>query len=329
MPQYTISLDDSHIGQRLDSALSNALPTHSRAQIQGWIKNSHVATASGQILANASFKLKTPLEIVIDAPEPPSLDLSPDASLTLPIIYEDESLLVINKPTGLAVHPGAGHMQGTLVNALLAHTKGHLSDGSETGRPGIVHRLDKDTSGAMIVAKTNQAHYLLSKALGERTIKRHYWALVWGMPNPLHDTVDTQIGRDSRNRQKMTVLKTGGKQAITHYTTQKIFRISNDLTISLVLCALDTGRTHQIRVHMAHVGHAVLCDPAYGERLMAKYRRKLPQDLQDLLAALPGQALHARELDFDHPLSGDALSFTADPPEPFQRVLDYLDTHYA
>lgn len=328
MPQYTISLDDNHIGQRLDSALSTALPAHSRVQIQGWIKDGFVSAANGQTFSNASFKLKHAVDVIIDAPEPPSLDLTPDASLTLPILYEDDALLVINKPTGLAVHPGAGHMTGTLVNALLAHTQGHLSDGSDVGRPGIVHRLDKDTSGAMIVAKTNQAHYLLAKALEERTIKRHYWALVWGMPNPLQGTVETQIGRDTRNRQKMTVLKTGGKLAITHYTTQKIYRISNDVTISLVLCVLDTGRTHQIRVHMSHIGHAVLCDPAYGERPMSKYRRKLPQDLQDLFAALPGQALHARELDFDHPFSGDHLSFTAEPPESFRKILDYLE-HYS
>ncbi len=333
MPHYTLSLDDTTIGQRLDTLIAQRLPAHSRVQIQGWIKDGYVTTVAGRALPNASFKSKTPLEIVIDAPEPATFTLAPDASLTLPILYEDDDLLVINKPTGLAVHPGAGNWQGTLVHALLAHTGGQLSDGgqdedAQLTRPGIVHRLDKDTSGAMVVAKNNQAHFLLAKGLEERTVKRHYWALVWGMPNPLHGTIDTYIGRDARNRQKMSVQNNGGgKHAVTHYTTQQIFRLNDHVTISLVLCVLDTGRTHQIRVHMTHIGHAVLADPAYGERLMAKYRTKLPSDLQDLLKELPGQALHARELSFLHPMSGTALHFVAPPPPSLQAVIDYLERY--
>jgi 23S rRNA pseudouridine1911/1915/1917 synthase len=329
MPQYHISLDDTAIGQRLDSALSKALPDHSRVQIQGWIKDGHVSTAQGPILTSSSFKLKAPVDVIIDAPDAPSLELMPDASLTLPILFEDPHLLVINKPTGIAVHPGAGHWSGTLVHALLAHTQGTLSDGSAEGRPGIVHRLDKDTSGAMVVAKTNQAHYLLAKALQERHVKRHYWALVWGMPNPLQGTIETHIGRDTKHRQKMTVLKDGGKHAVTHYTTQKIYRINDKITLSLVQCVLDTGRTHQIRVHMTHIGHAVVGDHTYGERMMAKHLRGLPTALQILIEALPGQALHAHELLFDHPLTGQAQHFTAPAPEPLQAVLDYLQTYYS
>ena len=330
MPHYQITLDETAIGQRLDSALAQTLPLHSRVQIQGWIKDGCVTNAAThQVLKTASLKLKTALDVTIDAPEAPVLDLAPDASLTLPILFEDDHLLVINKPTGIAVHPGAGHWQGTLVHALLAHTNGVLSEGSAEGRPGIVHRLDKDTSGAMLVAKTDQAHFLLAKALQDRDVKRHYWALVWGMPNPLHGTIETQIGRDSKNRQKMGIPKDGGgKHAVTHYRTEKLYRINDKITLSRVLCVLDTGRTHQIRVHMTHIGHAVVGDHVYGERARAKHVRDLPLALQELIKALPGQALHAQELLFDHPLTHEPHHFTAPPPPEFAALLTYLETHY-
>lgn len=329
MPQYHIPLNDTQIGHRLDAALAAHLPGHSRVQIQNWIKDGHVAQDNGTILRTASLKLKVPMNIVIDAPDSPTLELVADASLTLPILYEDDALLVINKPTGVPVHPGAGHWQGTLVHALLAHTKGALSDGSEEGRPGIVHRLDKDTSGAMVVAKTNEAHFLLSKALQERTVKRVYQALVWGMPTPLRGTVDTQIGRDARHRQRMHVPPTGGKHAVTHYHVTQVFRISDEITVSLMECTLETGRTHQIRVHATHIGHPVIGDKLYGERANARYLKKLPQDLQDYINALPGQALHARQLSFDHPTTQEPHSFTADAPQTFQNLLDALQAHYS
>jgi 23S rRNA pseudouridine1911/1915/1917 synthase len=324
MPQYHLPLDDTHVGKRLDAVLAQLLPLHSRVQIQEWIKNGYVRAEGFTGKISASLKFKQPFPIFIDAPDAVAFELESDASTVLDIIYEDEHLLILNKPIGLTVHPGAGRMQGTLVNALLAHTKGNLSEGSDVSRPGIVHRLDKDTSGLMMVAKTNQAHFLLAKALQARDIKRQYQTLVWGMPNPMHGTVSTQIGRDSQNRQRMTVLATGGKTAVTHYTTQKIFQLGQGYAICQVMCQLETGRTHQIRVHLDHIGHAVLGDPTYGSRQKSRLLGKMPTPIQNLISALPGQALHAYALTLVHPLTGERLYFEVPPPAPFTNLVTAL-----
>ena len=327
MPQYQFDLDETHIGKRLDAVLSQLLPLHSRVQIQGWIKDGHVRIAGSNSAPAPSLKLKQPVTLHIDAPEPPALQVQPDASLTLDIVYEDDVMLVVNKPVGLAVHPGAGRHDGTLVNALLAHTNGQLSEGSEAGRPGIVHRLDKDTSGLMLVAKTNQAHYLLAKALQDRTIKRHYLALLWGLPNPLHGTVESFIGRDPQHRQRMAVTS-GGKHAVTHYTTKQLFRLSDESLMTLVECRLETGRTHQIRVHMNHIDCPVMADPLYGHpHKIAKRASKLTPELKRLLAAMPGQALHAYSLSLQHPLNGTELHFEAAPPAAFAALLGELQSY--
>ncbi|HEY1097071.1 MAG TPA: RluA family pseudouridine synthase [Alphaproteobacteria bacterium] len=323
MPHYHLDLNETYLGKRLDAVLAQLLPLHSRVQIQDWIKAGHLSSVPAVTLT-PSLKLKQPLTVTIDAPDIPVFEVTADASIALDILYEDDYMLIINKPTGLAVHPGAGRHDGTLVNALLAHTKGALSDGSEAGRPGIVHRLDKDTSGVMMVAKTNQAHHLLAKALQARDIKRHYQCLVWGMPNPLQGTVDTQIGRDAQNRQRMRVLAEGGKNAITHYNTQKIFRIGEGYTISQVHCQLETGRTHQIRVHMDHIGHAVLGDKSYGHKQTIQLIGKMPQHIRDLIGALPGQALHAFALRLPHPFTGEDLYFEAPPPASYNNLLEAI-----
>lgn len=328
MPQYHLELNETHIGKRLDAVIAQLLPLHSRVQIQDWIKSGHV-TSMPPVKLQSSLKLKQPVALIIDAPDEAVFEIKEDASIALDVIYEDEHMLILNKPIGLTVHPGAGRHDGTLVNALLAHTKGHLSDGSEQGRPGIVHRLDKDTSGVMMVAKTNQAHFLLAKALQERTIKRHYCALVWGLPSPLQGTVDTQIGRDPQNRLRMAVMADGGKHAVTHYTTENIYRVGEGYMISYVTCQLETGRTHQIRVHMDHIGHAVLGDPVYGTKQTMRLQGKMPQHIRDLISALPGQALHAFALTLTHPLTGEEIYCEAPPHKAFAQLHQALQDYAA
>jgi 23S rRNA pseudouridine1911/1915/1917 synthase len=326
MPQYHLQLNETHLGKRLDAVIAQLLPLHSRVQIQDWIKSGHVS-AMPPLNLQPSLKLKVPVEIFITAPDEVVFEVTSDATIALDILYEDDHMLILNKPIGLAVHPGAGRSDGTLVNALMAYTKGKLSDGSDSGRPGIVHRLDKDTSGVMMVAKTNQAHFLLAKALQEREIKRHYRALVWGMTSPLHGTVETQIGRDPQNRQRMTVLQEGGKHAITHYTTEQIYRVGEGYMLSHVTCQLETGRTHQIRVHMDHIGHAVLGDPTYGTKQTMRLQGKLPPDVRDLIMALPGQALHAFALTLKHPLTGEEIYCEAPPHKAFTELKNALEQY--
>jgi 23S rRNA pseudouridine1911/1915/1917 synthase len=314
MPQYHLQLNDDHVGKRLDAVMAQLLPLHSRVQIQNWIKDGFVRSEPALKL-QPSLKLKQVVDLYIDAPEEAVFEVTADATIALDILYEDDHMLILNKPIGLSVHPGAGRHDGTLVNALMAYTKGKLSDGSEEGRPGIVHRLDKDTSGVMMVAKTNQAHFLLAKALQDRHIKRQYRAFIWGMPSPLHGTVETQIGRDPQNRQRMKVLEHGGKHAITHYTTERIYRVGEGYILSEVICQLETGRTHQIRVHMDHIGHAVLGDPTYGTKQTMRLQGKMPPLIRDKIESLPGQALHAFSLTLNHPLTGDDIYCEAPLPE--------------
>lgn len=323
MPHYHLQLNDDHVGKRLDAVIAQLLPLHSRVQIQDWIKGGFV-TSKPALKLQPSLKLKQPVALTIDAPDEAVFHVVPDATIALDILYEDDHMIILNKPVGLSVHPGAGRHDGTLVNALMAYTKGHLSDGSEDGRPGIVHRLDKDTSGVMMVAKTNQAHFLLAKALQERHIKRHYQALVWGLPSPLHGTIETQIGRDPQNRQRMKVLDHGGKHAITHYSTERIYRVGDGYMLSELTCHLDTGRTHQIRVHLDHIGHAVLGDPIYGTKQTMRLQGKMPPPIRDLITALPGQALHATSLTLQHPLTGADIYCEAPVPQSFKALQDAL-----
>lgn len=318
MTTETITFDIQPSDQRLDALLSRLLPDVSRAQIQDWIKKGLV-TENGKPL-KASFKARQPLTIQVDRPvlrpfAPPAPEHRPEA---LNIVFEDDHLIVINKPVGLTVHPGAGQHDGTLVNLLLGHTD-QLSDVGTHERPGIVHRLDKDTSGLMVVAKTNAAHVKLAESLQTREMKRLYQALVHDIPVPRDGTIETLIGRDPKNRQRMAVLHSGGKEAITHYTTLKQFGLS----MALVECRLETGRTHQIRVHMASIGCPVVGDPLYTGR-QERNKKRITTQLRAEIDKLPGQALHAYKLVFPHPVTGDEMAFEAPLPPQFQSLLDFL-----
>lgn len=321
MTKDTIHFELDRLNTRLDIMLSNMITDTSRAQIQEWIKKGLVKNRETGEILKGSYKLKTPIQVTIERPrlipfEPPK----PEArSKDLNIIFEDEHLLVVNKPVGIAVHPGAGRHSGTLVNLLLGHTNGNLSDAEDRERPGIVHRLDKDTSGLMVVAKTNPVHAALANAIQNREMKRIYWALVYNIPQPRAETIQTQFGRDPKSRQRMAVLAENGKTAITHYETVKTF----GLDFALIECRLETGRTHQIRVHMAFIHCPVIGDPTYAGR-HERRKRAIPTKVQQAIAAMPGQALHARELLFTHPVTGEELHFTAEPPANFQELLNAL-----
>ncbi len=287
-------------GARLDVFLTAALPEISRSRIQSLIKEGQVLVNAGA--AKAGRKLEAGDEVVCRIPEPAELAALPQP-MELDIVYEDGDIIVINKPQGLVVHPAPGSRDMTLVNGLLYHCQ-DLSGINGVLRPGIVHRLDKDTSGLLVAAKNDKAHQALAEQLQERTMKRQYIALVHGMMAEPMGLVDAPIGRDPKDRQRMAVVA-GGKEAVTEY------RVLDRLAeYTSVLCSLRTGRTHQIRVHMAYLGHPVAGDPKYG-------RRKEPLDW-------PGQALHAWRLSLVHPVKGEAMEFYAPLPGYFAQRLKEL-----
>jgi 23S rRNA pseudouridine1911/1915/1917 synthase len=246
---------------------------------------------------------------------PPAVEAEAEAQdIPLSIVYEDEHLIVVDKPAGLVVHPAAGNLDGTLVNALLHHCRGQLSGIGGVARPGIVHRIDKDTSGLLIVAKTDQAHVSLAEQFKAHSIERVYAAIVSGRPTPSAGTVDTWIGRSDADRKKMAVQREGrGKHAVTHYRTVKPLRDS-----ALIECRLETGRTHQVRVHMAHVGHPLIGDPVYG-----RAKKGFKSILETM--GFKRQALHAKILGFIHPASSVALSFESPIPADMQELLSQLN----
>ncbi len=306
-------------GARLDKVLAVAWPDQSRSRIKALIEDGHLRV-NGDVARKMSAKVKQDdmFELVI----PPAEPAEPIAeNIKLDVLYEDDDLLVINKPAGMVVHPAAGNESGTLVNALLAHCGDSLSGIGGVKRPGIVHRLDKDTSGAMVVAKNDTAHRALSTLFSEdkENIDRAYLAVVWGVPRPLAGDIEGNIGRSPRNRKKMTVLRTGGKYALTHYKT---LQSRDDSLASLVECRLATGRTHQIRVHMTHIGHSLVCDPVYGRN---KNSQKCNFETQELLNAFNKQALHARTLGFIHPRTGEYISTTAPLPDDLNALIESLN----
>ncbi|WP_417825279.1 RluA family pseudouridine synthase [Thalassospira povalilytica] len=306
-------------GARLDKVLAVAWPDQSRSRIKALIEDGHLRV-NGDVARKMSAKVKQNdvFELVI----PPAEPAEPIAeNIKLDVLYEDDDLLVINKPAGMVVHPAAGNESGTLVNALLAHCVDSLSGIGGVKRPGIVHRLDKDTSGAMVVAKNDTAHRALSTLFSEdkENIDRAYLAVVWGVPRPLAGDIEGNIGRSPRNRKKMTVLRTGGKYALTHYKT---LQSRDDSLASLVECRLATGRTHQIRVHMTHIGHSLVCDPVYGRN---KNSQKCNLETQELLNAFNKQALHARTLGFIHPRTGEYISTTAPLPDDLNALIESLN----
>ena len=296
---------------RLDRALAEAVPDLSRARLQALIAEGALLV-SGNLTLDASTKKLTgkPFSLVLPPPRP---DKAEPQDIPVPVIHEDDHLLVVDKPAGLVVHPSAGHADGTLVNALLHHCKGRLSGIGGVERPGIVHRIDKDTSGLLVVAKTDKAHEGLAKLFAAHDIERRYFAIVSGVPAPPAGSIRTQIGRSPHNRKKMAVLDEGkGKHAVTHFRTEEAFK-----STALIGCTLDTGRTHQIRVHLAHIGHALIGDPVYANRQKA-YRIGPNQSF------FARQALHAANLGFIHPVTGEKCSFSSNLPGDMQELLRQL-----
>ena len=243
--------------------------------------------------------------------------------IKLEITYEDEDILIVNKPAGMVVHPGAGNYNETLVNALIYKYKNKLSDVNGVIRPGIVHRIDKETSGLLVVAKNNKAHSNLGKQFGDHTIQRTYQALAWGVLRPLSGRIETLIGRSRKNRQLMSVTEITGKKSITNYKTIKVFNIKDIPKISFVECRLETGRTHQIRVHMAYKSNSLLGDQQYGKKKI-KFK-KINEEFEDKLKVLNRQALHAKSLGFIHPTSEKLISFESQLPKDFKKILDLLN----
>ena len=297
---------------RLDKALAEATNL-SRARVQALIEEGRVEVA-GKPAASASMKVAEGAPFRITVPPAAEAAAAPEA-IPLVIAYEDEHLIVIDKPAGMVVHPAAGNPAGTLVNALLHHCRGQLSGIGGVARPGIVHRIDKDTSGLLVVAKTDAAHEGLATQFAAHTVHRRYLAVCAGHPSPEEGTIDARIGRSDSDRKKMTVLpknSSRGKTAVTHYKVLERFEQA-----SLIECRLETGRTHQVRVHCASIGHALLGDPVYG---------RTPKPLRPLVERLgfARQALHAAELGFIHPASGESLRFRADLPPDMAELIDQL-----
>jgi 23S rRNA pseudouridine1911/1915/1917 synthase len=315
-------------GERLDRALAQAVPDLSRTRIQALLRAGKV-TLDGKPVSDLGSKIAGGETAQIEIPPPEPAEPLAEA-IPLHIVYEDDELIVIDKPAGLVVHPGAGNWTGTLVNALLAHCAGSLSGIGGVERPGIVHRLDKDTTGLLVAAKTDRAHRSLADQFADhgRTgpLERAYLALLWGAPSRPRGMVDAPLDRDPRHREKMHVCKPGrGREAITHWESVQAFGPVAAPLATLVRCVLETGRTHQIRVHMAHLGHPVMGDPTYGAGFKSKVRH-LPEEAQAILCGLGRQALHATHLAFEHPATGELMSFDSPLPDDLTQLVAALET---
>ncbi len=314
-------VDQNNNGMRLDIFLSKNIKELTRSYIKKLIKNNQVLLNSSNY-SEPSTIIRHKDEIIVEISKEDKIKLKPE-NIPLDILYEDKDIIVINKIKGMVVHPGAGNKNKTLVNALLFRYKNKLSDLSGTLRPGIVHRIDKETSGILVVAKNNLSHANLGVQFSKHTVKRKYLCLVWGVVRPLKGKINTLITRDKRNRQLMTVSDTIGKKAITNYKTLKIFNLKDIPKISLIECELETGRTHQIRVHLKYKGSSLLGDKHYGKKNI-KFK-KINKDFFDNLSKLTGQTLHAKTLEFIHPRTKKKVSFNSDLPESFKKILDLLE----
>jgi len=306
-----VRLGAVHMGWRLDRALAAVVPTLSRERLKALIRNGAVE-AQGKAIRDPATKVRGDEYLSIAVPEPAPAHNAPQ-DIPLTIVFEDEYLLVVDKPAGLVVHPAAGNLDGTLVNALLHHCAGHLSGIGGVARPGIVHRIDKDTSGLLVVAKTDVAHEGLAKQFAAHSIDRRYLAIVSGIPQATHGSVDAPLARSAVNRKKIAIVDgKRGKRAVTHWKRLELLRDT-----ALVECRLETGRTHQVRVHMASIGHPLVGDPVYGRS--GKSIGKLLKQL-----AFQRQALHAAELGFTHPVTKHRLSFSSAMPPDMQELFKAL-----
>ena len=306
---------------RLDKFLTKKLKMYTRSQIKKIITSKSVSVDS-KIIISASQKIKNGNKVDIFKQKKEILHINPK-KIKLNIVYEDKDILIINKPKGMVVHPGAGNYENTLVNALLFKYKKNLSDINGSLRPGIVHRIDKETTGLLVIAKNNFAHASLGNQFSDHKINRKYLCLSWGVIRPLNGQIISLITRDKKNRQLMTVSDIRGKKAITNYKTIKVFNLKNIPKISLIECELETGRTHQIRVHLKYKGTSLLGDKQYGKKNI-KFR-KINKEFFDKLNSLSGQALHAKTLEFIHPLTKKWMRFNSDLPDDFKKILKLLE----
>ncbi len=290
-------VDSSHIGERIDKYLGDTLD-YTRSKIKKMLENGNILVNDKKVKPSYLIKENDYLEITEYVE---STDINPE-NIPLDILYEDDDIIVINKKSGMVVHPAPGNYSGTLVNALLFHTN-NLSNVNTNVRPGIVHRIDADTSGLLLVAKNDKTHHALAEAIQKKEVKREYLALVAGIINEDTATIDAPIGRDPNNRKKMCVTSQNSKEAITHLEVLKRYK-----NATLIKCKLETGRTHQIRVHLNYIGHPIINDPVYGPKKI------IDKDF--------GQMLHAYKISFIHPTTKEYLEFTKEPPEEFNKILD-------
>ncbi len=327
-------IEASEEGGRVDAVLAaRGLAGLSRSRIKALIQEGHLHL-DGRVFTDASHKVKQAERYLLHVPAPQPVALIP-SEIPFEVLHEDEDLLVINKPAGLTVHPAAGNHDHTLVNALLAYCGDRLSGIGGELRPGIVHRLDKDTSGLMVVAKHDHAHQLLSAQLADRSLSRRYSALVWGGLLPASGVIDAAIARSTQNRKKMAVVRQGGKAAQTQYQREAWYesrptaKKAGRPIFSVITCRLQTGRTHQIRVHMTHLGHALVGDPVYGgktaPRLSHFSAAELPLSARDALESFSRQALHASQIGFIHPRSQEAMRFSCNLPQDMRELLAVCD----
>ncbi|CUO58907.1 RluA family pseudouridine synthase [Clostridium sp. NSJ-49] len=301
MEEIILKVTEENTGERIDKYLSTVIEGKTRSFIQGLIEEKAV-TVNGKII-KSNYKVKINDEVVVILPEPIELDVKAE-NIKLDIVYEDSDVIVVNKPKNMVVHPAPGNYSGTLVNGLLYHCK-DLSGINGVIRPGIVHRIDKDTTGILVVAKNDEAHNSLAKQFKDHSIKREYYALVEGRFSKESGTIDKPLGRNKKDRLKMDIVE-DGRRAVTHYEVLEQY----DKGVSLIKCTLETGRTHQIRVHMASIGHPLVGDQTYGFK---KQKFKIE-----------GQALHAKTLGFIHPSTGEYIEFTSDLPEYFEELIRKL-----
>ena len=322
MTNYSFIVNEDFNNKRIDQVVANQYPKISRTKVNKIIKN-NLLKLNGKVFNDPSAKIKLGDQIEFISLQEESIDLVPK-KMDLKIIFEDEDIIIIDKPVGMVVHPGAGNFENTMVNGLLYHCKNKLSGISGEDRPGIVHRIDKDTSGLLVVAKNDQAHAFIAKQFEEHTIKRSYLVFVHGIIRPLHGRIETLIGRNKTNRQKMSADVAKGKEAITNYETLEVFKGSKILDISLVKCVLETGRTHQIRVHMSHKGNPILGDQTYGKKI--KKLRGVDQEFEDILKSLKRQALHAHTLGFVHPKTNQDVFYASELPEDLNKLKNRLET---
>ena len=313
-------VEENENNLRVDVLINKREGLISRTRIKNLILKEKLKL-NNEIIKSPSKKVLTGDKLTLNIPEPKKASLKP-YELKLDIIHKDEDLLVINKPAGIVMHPGAGNYDKTIVNALMHYDKGSLSTIGDELRPGVVHRIDKNTSGLIVIAKNNETHESLSKQFSDHTITRIYQLLIWGKLRPSTGKINTLITRSSKNRQLMEVSRSKGKRAITNYKTIEIFENEKTPTFSLVECKLETGRTHQIRVHMTHMGNSIVGDDKYKKKY--KKLKNIDIELESLISKLDRQFLHAKTLGFVHPKTNEEMIFSSILPQELNNLLKML-----